>query len=87
MQVVQRDRIEADVFADEIFELMRRDFAETFKPRDLVRGAELRNGGLFLFLVVAIDRLLLIPHAEQRGFENREMAARDQVGEKLQEKR
>jgi len=87
VQMIERNRIKADVFADEIFELVRRDFAEALETRDLVGRTELRDGSLLLGLVVTVDRFLFIPHPEQRGFENREMAARDQVGEKLQEKR
>ena len=47
MEVVEVDRIEADVFADEVLELAGGDFAEALEARDLVGRAALGDGGLF----------------------------------------
>ena len=48
------DRVEADVFADEILELAGGNFAEAFEARDFVAGAERVDGGLLLLLGVTV---------------------------------
>ena len=87
MQVVQRQRIEADVLADEILELARGNFPQPLEARDLVGRAELRHRRLLLLFRVAVDRFLLIAHTEERRIQNKQMPVADQVGEELQEKR
>ena len=53
--LVERHLVEAHVGADEVFELVGGDFSQSFKSRDFGVGAELLDGGLAFFLVVAID--------------------------------
>ena len=45
--MVEVDRVEADVLADEVLELAGGDFAEAFQARDFVARAERGDGGLF----------------------------------------
>ena len=51
--MVQVDRIEPDVLADEVLELAGGDFAEAFETRDLVGGAALGDGLFRLYFVYA----------------------------------
>ena len=87
MQVVQRQRIEADVLANEILELARGDFPQPLEARDLVGRAELRHRRLLLLFRVTVNRFLLIAHAEERRIQNKQMPVANQVREELQEKR
>ena len=48
VEVVEVDRGEADVLADEVLELAGGDFAEALEARDLVAGTEAGHGGCTL---------------------------------------
>lgn len=63
--MVQVDRLEADVLADEVLELAGRDFAQALESRDLVADAQFPDGRLLLLLGVAVQRPLLVADAEQ----------------------
>ena len=45
----QDDRVEADIFTDEVGELMGRDFTQTFEPGDFRFAAQFLNRRLFLY--------------------------------------
>src|SRR4051794_35499659 len=66
VEMIERDRFEPDVLADEILELARGDLAQSLEARDLMARPELHHRGLFLSLGITVDRLLLVPHAEER---------------------
>ena len=70
------------VFADELLELRRGNFAQPFEARDLRLAAEFRRRGIALGFVLAINRLLLVagevPHVERLALE-REDGLRVQV--------
>src|SRR5690606_9551965 len=85
VEVLQADRLQADVVADEVFEFAGTDFAEALEAGDLGVLAELVQGGLFLGLAVAVEGLLLGAHAEERRLQNVDMAVGYELGEKLQE--
>ena len=83
--VAQDDRLQAHVRTDEIAELVGRDLTETFESGDFGMSAE-RLDGVDTFLVgVAISRLFLVSHAEQRGLQDVKMSAAHHVGIELQE--
>src|SRR5205814_2184889 len=87
VEMVEVDRVEADILPDEILELAGGDFAEALEARDLVAGAERGDGGMFLLLAIAILRDLLVAHAEERRLEDEEVIVADDVREKLEEER
>ena len=76
--------VESDAGTDEALELIRRDLSQTFESRDLRR---LDLGYRFepLLLGVAIDRLVFVLDAEERGLEDIDVSFFDQIGEELEE--
>ena len=67
---VERDGLESHVGTDEVFELVGRDFPESFESRDFGVGREFLNGSETLFFGVAIDCLKLGAVRVARLFEN-----------------
>ena len=53
--LVECYRFQAHIGTDEMFKLIRRNFAQTFKTGDFGVGAEPLDGGEFLFVGIAID--------------------------------
>src|SRR5690606_13206365 len=62
-----------------------RNFSQAFEAGDFWLASELVNGTLSLFVRVAIDRLLLIPHSKQRSFEDEQMTVSHQIRKELEE--
>src|SRR5947199_52505 len=77
VEMGQRNRLQADVVADEILEFPGGDFAQALEPRDFVAGPELGHGALLFLLGIAVDRFLLVAHAEERRLEDEEMSVAD----------
>src|SRR4051812_34041323 len=65
VEVMELDRIEADVRADEVLEFARRDFAQTLEAGDFVAGAEVADSGLFLLLGITVLGYLFVADAEE----------------------
>lgn len=63
--LVQEDGVETHVLVDEAFELVGRDFAETFESGNLGVGG-LVDGIDTLLVAVAVGGLLLVADAEER---------------------
>ena len=83
--MAQDDRLQAHILTDEIAELVGRDLSETFESCDLRMGTE-RFDGIDTFLVgIAVSRLFLVSHAEQRGLKDVKMSDANHVGVELQE--
>ena len=78
--------VDPHVLPDERLELIRRNFPQPLEPRDLRRRDRLERRHPLRF-VVAVDSFLLVAHPEERRFQDVDVAARDQVREKPQEKR
>ena len=83
----QQDVYKRQVLADEVLELVGRDFPEALEARDLGVRPELAHGPQALLLAIAVARLLFIAHAEQRRLQDIKVSRADHVGKELQEKR
>ena len=58
--IVERHRRQPDVRADELPELLRRNFAESLEPGDLRFFAEFFSGAVAFDFAVAVECLLLV---------------------------
>ncbi len=79
--------MQPDILTDEPPELIRRNFAQPLKTRDLHLATQRIHRHPLLLFAIAINRLLLIPHTEERCFENKHVASFHQVRKELQEER
>ena len=62
-----------------------RDFTKPFEPRDFAALAQLGGRGVALGFRIAIDRLLFVPHAEERRLEHKQVAVVHEVVEEAEE--
>ena len=83
--LAQRHLLQTHVLADEMLELVWRDFSQTFESGDFGVGTQFFNGFHTFLLSVAIACLLLVAHAEERSLQDVYMSLLYQVGEELQE--
>ena len=81
----KHDRLQTHLLADESCKFIRADLSQSFKASDLRFASQLFHGCLLFCFVVTVDGLLLIPNAEQGGFQNVYMPVLNKVGEELQE--
>src|SRR5581483_2086987 len=79
------DAAEPHVFSDELLELAWRNFAQAFEARDLGLRADLLDRGFALGVAVTVNRLLLVPHPEQRRLEHEEMSVVHELIEEAEE--
>ena len=78
VEVVQGDRLEPDVLADEVLELAGGDFAQALEAGDLVAGARASaTAACFSVLGVAVLGLLLVADAEERRLQDEEVTVAD----------
>jgi hypothetical protein len=63
------------------------DFAEALEARDLGLAAQLLHGRVALGLAVAVARLLLVAHPEQRGLQHEEVAVVDELARRKRRKK
>ena len=79
------DFAQAHLFADELREFFRADFAEAFEPRDFRFAAEFLGCVIALGFSVAVNGFLLVSDAEQRRFQNIDVAVVDELLEEFEE--
>lgn len=87
VEMVKIDRVKADVFADEILELIRGNLAEAFEARDFVAGSQFAHRCLLFLFAIAVFRHLFVSHPEKRCLEDEEVIVTDDVREELKEER
>src|SRR5664280_141865 len=87
VQMRERYGLEPDAGADKVLELVGRNLAQSLEARDLRAVAKSRHRRLLLRFRIAVDGLLLVAHAKERGVEDEQMTARDELREEWQEER
>ena len=82
-----QDGLQTHFRTDEVLELIGADFAESFESGNLRVLAALVHGLELLFLAVAVESVLLVPHPEQRRGQHVKMSATNHLREELEEER
>ena len=75
------DRLQPHRLADEVDELLRGDFTQTFESGDFRLRADLLDGILLLLVGIAVEGLGFVAHAEQRGLQDIDVPVAHHIGD------